>query len=95
MCVSRPYWVYVLWSESRRQFYAGVTDDVSRRVRDHNTGVSRWTRGKGPWALVWKQRCETLGAARKLENLLKRQKRGTGFFRTTGLDPSRFGPSGS
>ena len=95
MDVPRPYWVYVLWSESRCQFYTGVTDDVSRRVRDHNAGVSRWTRGKGPWTLVWQQRRETLGEARTLEGLLKRQKGGVGFFRLTGLDPTCFRSSGS
>jgi putative endonuclease len=74
------YRVYVLQNLAER-FYIGVTDDVSRRISQHNAGGSRWTRGKGPWHLVWESELLPLSAARKLENRLKRQGRGSGFFR--------------
>lgn len=54
----------------------GLSDDVDRRVQQHNQGISRWTRGKGPWILDWTSAPRSLGDARKLENLLKRQKGG-------------------
>jgi predicted GIY-YIG superfamily endonuclease len=63
----------------------GVTDNVARRTKQHNVGVSNWTRGKGPWTLVWEKSGLTLSQARKLEVQLKRQKGGDGFFRMTGL----------
>ena len=91
----QPYWVYVVWSDACRRFYIGVTDDVERRVRQHNEGISRWTRGRGPWRLVWQQRCADLGEARRLENRLKRQKGGKGFYQITGLAEADFRPSGS
>jgi putative endonuclease len=81
------YFVYVLQNSDAR-YYVGLTDDVMRRVGQHNEGVSRWTRGKGPWHLVWKHGPLTLSAARKLESELKRQKGGDGFFRVTGLQCS-------
>ena len=91
-----PYWTYVLWSNSGERFYIGVTDDVPRRLQEHNTGVSKWTqRYAGSWQLIWQQQFPTLGEARSLENLLKRQKGGQGFFQHTGLDPAIFRRSSS
>ena len=84
--------VYVLRNAEQR-FYIGLSDDVPRRVTQHNVGISQWTRGRGPWALVWTSARMTLGEARRLENLLKRQKGGRGFFQMTGLPPTE--PPGS
>jgi len=78
------YRVYVLQNRSSK-FYIGVSDDVARRIEQHNVGVSRWTRGKGAWKLVWESERMSFSEARKLELLLKRQKRGDGFYRLTGL----------
>ncbi|MBT5902018.1 MAG: GIY-YIG nuclease family protein [Opitutaceae bacterium] len=61
--------------------YIGLSDDVGRRLKDHNDGMSKWTKSRGSWRLVWKSHpIVTLGEARKLENLLKRQKGGTGLM---------------
>ncbi|HTV76450.1 MAG TPA: GIY-YIG nuclease family protein, partial [Candidatus Baltobacteraceae bacterium] len=59
--------------------------DVSARVRQHNDGISKWTRSRGPWNLVWISAPASLTEARKLENLLKKQKGGEGFHRLTGI----------
>jgi putative endonuclease len=80
-----PYRVYVLQNLAQR-FYIGVTEDVAKRLEQHNAGDSRWTRGKGPWRVVWESELLPLSAARKLENRLKRQGRGRGFFSITGLN---------
>jgi putative endonuclease len=77
-------WVYVVQNPDGR-YYVGMTTDLDERVRDHNAGISVWTSHRGPWNLVWSLRCATIGEARKLENRLKRQSRGEGFFRLTGL----------
>jgi putative endonuclease len=81
------YRVYILQNPDGK-FYIGVTGDVSRRIRQHNAGISRWTKGKGPWALRWISEFLPLGEARKLENWLKRQKGGIGFYLITGLSRS-------
>jgi putative endonuclease len=83
-------WVYVVKNPEGR-FYVGMTTDLEGRVRNHNSGRSKWTKYRGPWVLCWSQECSTIGQARKLENKLKRQGRGNGFYRITGLQP----PSGS
>jgi predicted GIY-YIG superfamily endonuclease len=84
---AEDYWVYVLCNPTGK-FYIGLTADVARRLRDHNTGVSKWTRKFGPWRLVWQKGPMSLTEARKLENRLKRQRGGRGFFALTGLQSS-------
>ncbi|MHA3770765.1 GIY-YIG nuclease family protein [Verrucomicrobiota bacterium sgz303538] len=81
------YQVYVVQNPQGR-FYIGISENVSVRVAQHNEGVSKWTKGKGPWTLVWTSEAKSLSDARKLENLLKKQKGGAGFFRLTGLSRS-------
>ena len=97
-CVVRPSVscsVYVLWSVSRKRFYIGVSENPERRLREHNSGVSRWTRGKGPWVKVWQRSFPSLSEARRFENLLKSQKAGHGFYRLTSLNRGNFVRSSS
>ena len=82
------YRVYVIRNRVGK-FYIGLSDDIGRRINQHNVGHSKWTRGKGPWTLIWQSEEMVLSDARKLELLLKRQKGGDGFYRMIGL--SRFG----
>ena len=74
------YCVYVL-RNSRARLYIGLSEDVTTRVQQHNAGDSTWTGHHLPWRLVWTSQPLPLGAARKLENLLKRQKGGDCFLR--------------
>ena len=78
------YRVYVL-KNSVGKLYIGISEDVCLRIQQHNLGKSRWTKGRGPWAIVWQSQEMDLSEARKLELLLKRQKGGRGFYRLTGL----------
>jgi putative endonuclease len=78
------YRVYVLENPSGRH-YIGMSENVTSRLAQHNAGESTWTAKYRPWKLVWQSQALDLSAARKLENLLKQQKGGTGFYRITGL----------
>ena len=73
------YYVYLIKNPQGRR-YIGLPENVEQRLHDHNSGVSTWTRYRGPWTLKWKSHPQSdLGSARKLENLLKRQKGGIGL----------------
>ena len=78
------YRVYVIRNREGK-FYIGLSDDVARRVQQYNAGQSRWTKGRGPWTIVWQSEESSLTDAKKLENRLKRQGRGKGFYAITGL----------
>ena len=73
--------------ERSREVLHGLSENVCERLVQHNSGVSKWTKGKGPWKLAWSSDEMALGDARKLENELKRQKGGVGFFAITRLGP--------
>ena len=50
------YYVYVLYNldvRSQRKFYIGVTNDLKKRVAEHNARECGWTSGFGPWSLVY------------------------------------------
>ena len=72
------YGVYLLRNTTGLR-YIGISEDVMRRLDDHNRGKSRWTKSRRPWTLVWQSPPLSLTEARKLENLLKRQKGGDGL----------------
>ena len=65
------YYVYVLKSESNWRFYVGLTKDLERRVKEHNSGKTKSTRGYRPWELFFYERLDTLCEARAREKYLK------------------------
>ena len=72
------YQVYVI-NNTAGQKYIGLSKDPVTRLLQHNSGISRWTKGKGPWTIVWLSNPMNLSEARKFENKLKRQKGGLGL----------------
>jgi putative endonuclease len=81
------YRVYVLKNPAGK-FYIGFTENVALRIQQHNSGLTRSTRSKGPWKLAWQSDALTQSDARSLELDLKRQKGGNGFYQKTGLKKS-------
>jgi len=75
---AKSYQVYVIQNESGRR-YIGLSENVERRLCDHNEGKSNYTSKYRPWRLIWTSHQLSLTDARKLENLLKRQKGGAGL----------------
>ncbi len=68
------YVVYILQSEQDGSFYIGHTGDLGKRLADHNSGESRYTKRKVPWRLVYEEKFETRSEAMKREKFLKAQK---------------------
>lgn len=56
--------------------YTGYTNDVQKRVAQHNAGKgAKYTRGRGPVNLVWMWTCATKRRALRLERTTKRMSR--------------------
>jgi putative endonuclease len=66
-----PYYVYILRSLAANRLYVGTSDDVTRRLKEHNQGLSRSTRPWRPWQLVHNERHGDLSSARRREWQLK------------------------
>jgi len=53
--------------------YTGIARDVAQRLAAHNAGRgARYTRGRGPLLLLAHRRCDSKGAALRLEIAVKR-----------------------
>ena len=66
--------VYILKSDSSGLFYVGHTKDLVQRIREHETGRSHCTKGRGPWKLVYVEVFSTRSEAMKRETLIKKRK---------------------
>jgi len=47
------FYVYILQSEKDSSNYIGVTSDLRKRFRDHNSGNSTYSSSKSPFTLTW------------------------------------------
>ncbi|HSH43032.1 MAG TPA: GIY-YIG nuclease family protein [Arenicellales bacterium] len=69
------WFVYVLRC-SDGSLYTGVATDIERRLEEHNAGRgAKYTRGRTPVALVYRERCADRSRAQQREVLIKRMKR--------------------
>jgi putative endonuclease len=67
-------WLYILQSQSTSRYYVGSTNDLERRLSEHNRAHSLATRGRGPWMLVYQETFPTLLEARPRELEIKKWK---------------------
>ena len=68
------FYMYILFSEKRDRFYIGSTDDVQRRLKDHNQGKSKSTRAGRPWTLVYSETFQSRPLAVRREMEVKKKK---------------------
>jgi|GEM_PF-4507687 len=48
------FYVYVIKNALSKQ-YIGHTNNLDRRLQEHNLGLSPYTKGKGPWTLFYQE----------------------------------------
>jgi putative endonuclease len=65
------YYVYVLKSQKDGRFYIGYTDNLERRVSNHNKGKVRSTKHRIPFNLVYYEACKNQYDALHREKYLK------------------------
>jgi putative endonuclease len=69
--VKRAWFVYVARCADG-SLYCGIAKDVAARLAQHDAGKgARYTRGRGPLALLAKRRCGSHGDALRLELAVK------------------------
>jgi predicted GIY-YIG superfamily endonuclease len=66
------WWVYILACRDG-SLYTGATNDLDGRLRAHADGRgARYTRGRAPLRLVYREACDGRSAALKREAAIKR-----------------------
>ncbi|MFO7791178.1 MAG: GIY-YIG nuclease family protein [Bacteroidales bacterium] len=65
------FFVYVLKSKVDGRYYKGMAKDVQSRLKEHNNGKVKSTKGYRPWKLIYTKGFEKRIEARKFEKYLK------------------------
>ena len=70
------YFIYILYSKSADQYYVGSTNNVERRLDEHNNSPNvTFTSKHRPWMLMAAYQCgEDESSAVKIERFIKEQK---------------------
>ena len=66
--------VYILHSSKLDRYYVGYTNDINRRISEHNRTKGKYTDAGIPWSLVYSEEYETKKDAMNREKYIKSQK---------------------
>ena len=65
------YYVYAIKSIERNYIYVGLTDNLERRLKQHNKGINKTTKPYKPFILIHSEQFEARIQAREREKELK------------------------
>ena len=63
--------LYVIESETDKTRYTGIAMDPLKRLKDHNSGKNRFTKGHLPWKIIYTEPHPDWAEARKREKYFK------------------------
>ena len=63
--------VYVLRSLSTGRFYVGHTENLARRISEHNKNRTTSIKNRGPWAFFYSEEYATRSEASRREREIK------------------------
>ncbi|OHA24608.1 MAG: excinuclease ABC subunit C [Candidatus Taylorbacteria bacterium RIFCSPHIGHO2_02_FULL_43_32b] len=65
------FYTYILKSNKNDQLYTRYTTDLRKRFKEHNEGLSTYTKSRGPYELIYYEACLDELDARSRELYLK------------------------
>ncbi|MCC6323847.1 GIY-YIG nuclease family protein [Candidatus Nomurabacteria bacterium] len=65
------FYVYCLESIKYDELYFGYTNDLKRRFKEHNKGLTFSTKKYAPWKLIYYEACLNENDAKRRERYLK------------------------
>jgi predicted GIY-YIG superfamily endonuclease len=63
--------VYALKSDSTTKLYVGMTTDIKQRLKEHNSGKSKFTSAFVPWIVIYQEEVADFKQGRIREKYLK------------------------
>ena len=69
--IIRMYYTYVLESLKSGRWYTGSTNDLRKRLVQHNNNESTYTKKRGPYKLIYYEACRNEKDAQTRERYLK------------------------
>ena len=65
-------WIVYILQCADGTLYTGITNDLERRLAEHQAGQgAKYTKGRGPFQLVYQEICQSRGLASKREAEIK------------------------
>jgi putative endonuclease len=65
------YSVYVIYSQTHNRIYVGMSDNIPRRLVEHNNGKCSSSKHYKPWILIYQEFVGQRAEARKKEKYFK------------------------
>lgn len=65
------YFVYIIRSDKDGKLYTGITNDINRRLKQHNGGCNQSTKSRTPFKLVYIEKVSDRILARQREIYFK------------------------
>ncbi|TJY36126.1 GIY-YIG nuclease family protein [Pontimicrobium aquaticum] len=65
------FFVYILYSSKFERFYVGMTINLDKRLKNHNSGSVKSTKAYLPWIIIHAESYNTRKEARQREKYLK------------------------
>ena len=66
------YYVYLLQSQRDKKYYIGQTDNIQKRLKEHNKGIVRSTKNRTPFKLIGYEKYKNRNEPRWREYNLKK-----------------------
>ncbi len=71
--------VYILKNNLTNKHYIGSTNNLIRRITEHNRGQTKSTNQKGIWKIIYTEKYDNSLEAKRRERLIKSYKGGNAF----------------
>jgi putative endonuclease len=68
------YYVYFLQSSINNRYYIGTSDNVVKRLNQHNSGLSKSTAPYRPWKVIKIEKFDSIESAYQRERFIKKKK---------------------
>ncbi len=69
--IDNMFYIYILQSKKNKRLYTGSTNNLVRRLKEHNSGSSKYTKLTKPFKLLYSEEFLTRSDAAKREKYLK------------------------
>jgi len=66
------FYNYILQSLKNNNLYIGYTNNLQKRLKEHNQGLSKSTKPYRPWKLIYYEACLNEADSKRREKYLKK-----------------------